>query len=106
MPKLRRHWRSFCGHCLLVFAGPAAVAIAADTYTLSAGIDDLSGYYPTYLANGYFSLASTPLGSNAALSLMAGLMDEFPEDVARPAAVPSWNTIDYYDGRRWLNASV
>ena len=105
MPKLRRDWRSFCRHCLLAVVALPAAASAADTYLFNAGIDDLASYYPTYLANGYFSLASTPLGSDPATSLMAGRMDESGQDVARPAAVPSWNTIDYYDGRHWLNES-
>jgi hypothetical protein len=79
---------------------------ATDVFSLSANIEDLADYYPTYLANGYFSLASSPLGSEGTDSLMAGLVDHSPGDVSRPAAVPRWNEIDYFDGERWLNAQA
>lgn len=77
---------------------------ATDVFSLSANIEDLADYYPTYLANGYFSLTSSPLGTEGTDSLMAGLVDYSPGDVSRPAAIPHWNEIDYFDGERWLNA--
>jgi hypothetical protein len=80
-----------------------AAADASDSFTLTAGIADLSNYFPTYLANGYWSLASTPKGTDGAASQMAGVMDYSRGDVSRPAAIPLWNDIDYFDGEGWLN---
>src|SRR5438477_12356548 len=94
------------GAWILLFAAAGAgraAAGAVDSFTLSAGIRDLANYYPTYLANGHWSLASTPKGTDGAASQMAGVMDYSSGDVSRPAAVPQWNEIDYFDGEGWLN---
>jgi protein-glucosylgalactosylhydroxylysine glucosidase len=89
--------------CVL-FAAPAS-SRPLDDFSLSARIRDLANYYPTYLANGYWSLASTARGTDPAASQIAAIMDYSPGDVSRPAAIPSWNEIDYYDGAHWLNAA-
>jgi len=74
------------------------------SFLLSATAADFGRYFPTYLANGYFSVASSPQGTAPALSLLVGLMDRTPGDVSRPAALPDWASVDYSDGEAWLNA--
>ena len=78
-------------------------ASATASFRLEATANDFAVYFPTYLANGYFSIASTLHGTAPALSLMTGLMDRTPGDVSRPAALPGLAEIDYFDGTTWLN---
>jgi trehalose/maltose hydrolase-like predicted phosphorylase len=87
-------------------AQPAnAPSPSTDSFELSATARDIDHYYPTYLANGYFSMASSLLGTGPTPAQMIGVMDYTADDVSRPAAIPSWNEIDYFDGSAWLNAS-
>jgi trehalose/maltose hydrolase-like predicted phosphorylase len=79
-------------------AGPHAA-----NFELDATQQDFERYFPTYLANGMFSAQSSLRGTDATLAQMAGLMDYTPDDVSRPAAIPSWTEIDYFDGHAWLN---
>lgn len=76
------------------------------SFRLEATASDFAVYFPTYLANGYFSIASTLHGTAPALSLMTGLMDRTPGDVSRPAALPGLAETDYFDGTAWLNESA
>ncbi len=86
---------------------PRVVAHGADeSFILTATDSSFSRYVPTYLANGFWSADSSLLGTSATASHMTGLMDYHSEDVSRPAALPSWNEIDYFDGAAWLNAST
>lgn len=87
--------------------GPSGAggAHSADLFSLTATASDFGRYYPTYLANGYFSTHSSPQGTAPALSLMTGLMDYTDGDVSRPAALPGWTEIDYCAGGKWLNAA-
>ena len=79
-------------------------ARAADgSFALIATASDFPLYYPTYLANGYWSVASSLLGTAPTVAHMVGIMDYDDTDVSRPAAIPSWNEIDYFDGGAWLN---
>lgn len=95
---------------LLALCG-ASGAPGAETdpsFLLTAGAADLASYFPTYLANGYFSTLSTPRGTEATRSYMAGLMDYTPGDMSRPASVPGWCEIDFSaggpgSGQAWLN---
>ncbi|MDB6084748.1 MAG: trehalose/maltose hydrolase or phosphorylase, partial [Gammaproteobacteria bacterium] len=75
-----------------------------DTFALTATDRNFEVYYPTYLANGYWSMASSLAGTAPTVSHMIGVMDYTANDVSRPAAIPSWNEIDYFDGAEWLNA--
>jgi hypothetical protein len=79
--------------------------VPPDSFALTATERDFAKYYPTYLANGHWSVASSLRGTDAAPSFMIGLMDYSPDDVSRPAALPNWNEIDYFDGVAWLNAA-
>lgn len=86
---------------------PAAMTRAAsDTFTLTATQANFAQYYPTYLANGYWSVESSLLGTSATVAHMVGVMDYEADDVSRPAAIPNWNEIDYFDGDAWLNGST
>src|SRR5580765_5089515 len=85
--------------CLLVSA--AARATQAD-FELTATRADFDTYFPTYLANGYFSAQSSLRGTEATPAQIVALMDYTPGDVSRPAAVPGWTEIDYFDGAHWL----
>lgn len=84
----------------------AARDVALDTFELTATERNFQNYYPTYLANGYWSMASSLSGTDATPAQMVGVMDNTANDVSRPAAIPSWNEIDYYDGAEWLNAGA
>jgi protein-glucosylgalactosylhydroxylysine glucosidase len=63
----------------------------------------LSPYFSGYIGNGHFSLISTPLGITDAPSYMAKVYDHGPDDVPRIAMIASWNSIDIYDGEKWLS---
>ena len=78
-------------------------AAATPDFELAATEQDFKLYFPTYLANGRFSSQSSLRGTDATLAQMAGVMDYTPGDVSRPAAIPSWTEIDYFDGHDWLN---
>jgi Glycosyl hydrolase family 65 central catalytic domain/Glycosyl hydrolase family 65, N-terminal domain len=62
-------------------------------------------YFPAYLANGFFSSTTSLRGTDPTTSYMVGVVDYTPGDVSRPAAIPSWVEIDYFDGYSWLNQS-
>ena len=81
----------------------ASAAPAIDTFALTATDRDFDKYYPTYLANGHWSMASSLLGTAPTSAQIIGVMDYSANDVSRPAAIPSWNEIDYSDGAEWLN---
>ncbi|MEA3149377.1 MAG: hypothetical protein QOD56_316, partial [Gammaproteobacteria bacterium] len=81
-------------------------ANASDSFSLTATQNNFKNYCPTYLANGYWSVASSLQGTTPTLALIAGVMDYTSDDVSRPAAIPSWNEIDYFDGSEWLNSAT
>jgi trehalose/maltose hydrolase-like predicted phosphorylase len=82
-----------------------SAAAATSDFELTATQQDFNLYFPTYLANGFFSAQSSLRGTDATLAHMAGLMDYTRDDVSRPAAIPSWTEIDYFNGKSWLNNS-
>jgi protein-glucosylgalactosylhydroxylysine glucosidase len=91
----------------MLAAGTAAVAGDA-SFELSAGFADLHGYFPGYLGNGYISTLTSPRGTEPVRAYLVALMDYTHGDVSRPAAVPSWNDIDFSsspadDGQAWLD---
>lgn len=65
--------------------------------------NQLEPYNRTYIGNGYFSLVSSPLGTQPTESYMAWVYDHGAEDVPRIAVLPAWNEINIYDGKAWLN---
>ncbi|MEP6886180.1 MAG: glycoside hydrolase family 65 protein, partial [Gammaproteobacteria bacterium] len=95
---------------LMLAAVPAVPAVAApdSSFTLTAGPADFERYFPSYLANGYFSTMTAPRGTEGNLAYMAAFMDYTQDDIARPAAIPGWSEIDYSTGDSaagnfWMN---
>jgi len=89
---------------LLAAAGPAAAA-TDPSFLLTATAADFDRYFPSYLANGYFSTMTSVRGTEGNRAYMVALMDYARDDIARPAAIPGWSEIDYNPGGGWLNAT-
>ncbi|MGO8735408.1 MAG: glycoside hydrolase family 65 protein [Terriglobia bacterium] len=89
----------------LLFLLSCTLAGAGPSFDLTATEKDFGLYFPAYLANGFFTTSSSLRGTDAALSIMVGVMDYTPGDISRPAALPSWAEMDYFDGAAWLNAT-
>src|ERR1700719_1453488 len=99
----------------VMVTAPVAAAFAgvvrADAdpgFRLSATSRDFDAYFPSYLANGYWSTMTGPRGTEANLAYMVAFMDYAAEDIARPAAIPGWSEINYSTGSTsagqfWLN---
>ncbi len=88
----------------------AAPELAApdSSFILSAGPADFASYFPSYLANGFFSTITAPRGTEGSLAYMVAFMDYAKDDIARPAAIPGWSEIDYSAGDSaaghfWMN---
>ena len=90
---------------IFLFRAPGILAAQAPEFDLTATQENFSLYFPTYLANGFFTTSSSLRGTDPTLSFMVGVMDYTPGDVPRPAALPSWAEMDYFDGAGWLNAT-
>lgn len=97
--------RTYLFATLLLFCLVSRTLAGEPGFDLTVTRKDFDQYFPTYLANGFFSTNSSLRGTDATLSLMVGVMDYTPSDVPRPAALPSWGEIDYFDGVAWLNAT-
>lgn len=101
----------FCLFGALALAAPCGAARATTpdaTFELTATAADWNSYFPSYLANGYFSTMTAPRGTEGALAYMVGLMDYGKDDISRPAAIPGWSEIDYSTGDSdaghfWMN---
>src|SRR5271165_104604 len=92
----------------LTLAGGAALAGSDSSFSLSASAEDFGNYFPSYLANGYFSTMTAPRGTEGNLAYMVAFMDYGADDIARPAAIPGWSEIDYSTGDSaaghfWMN---
>lgn len=102
-----KRFRMIAALGLLLVAAHAsgAEAPAAPGFTLTATSDHFGSYFPSYLANGYFSSMTSPRGTEPNRGYMVATMDYAKDDIARPAAVPGWSEIDYNPGGGWLNAT-
>jgi trehalose/maltose hydrolase-like predicted phosphorylase len=92
----------------LALAAGAARAAPQSSFTLNASAEDFDRYFPSYLANGYFSTMTAPRGTEGNLAYMVAFMDYAKDDMARPAAIPGWSEIDYSTGDSaaghfWMN---
>jgi trehalose/maltose hydrolase-like predicted phosphorylase len=89
----------------LATAWLAAPALAATdpSFLFTATAKDFGSYFPSYLANGYFSTMTSPRGTEPNAAYMVAFMDYKPGDISRPAAIPGWSEIDYNPGGGWLN---
>jgi trehalose/maltose hydrolase-like predicted phosphorylase len=92
---------------LLAALGAAFTSQAATdpSFVLTASAENFGSYFPSYLANGYFSTMTSPRGTEPARAYMVAFMDYDKQDIARPAAIPGWSEIDYNPGGGWLNAT-
>jgi trehalose/maltose hydrolase-like predicted phosphorylase len=93
---------------LLALAAVPLRAAPDPTFTLTATAADFARYFPSYLANGYFSSVTAPRGTEGNLAYMVAFMDYTKDDIARPAAIPGWTEIDYSTGASpaghfWMN---
>src|ERR1700692_2754316 len=93
--------------CLALAAGPV-LAAPDSSFTLTASAKDFDSYFPSYLANGYFSTMTAPRGTEGNLAYMVAFMDYAKDDESRPAAIPGWSEIDYSTGDSaaghfWMN---
>ncbi len=94
---------------LLLFAANAAASDSS--FVLEAGPQNLDNYFPSYLANGWFSTMTSPRGTESNLAYMVAFMDYAKDDIARPAAIPGWSGVDYSTGKSsagqfWLNRTL
>lgn len=87
---------------MTLLAGPVAAA-TDPSFLFTATAKDFGSYFPSYLANGYFSTMTSPRGTEPNASYMVAFMDYKPGDISRPAVVPGWSEIDYNPGGGWLN---
>jgi trehalose/maltose hydrolase-like predicted phosphorylase len=97
----------------LVLAVNPTLAAAAPAgpdsgFSLTASAKDFDSYFPSYLANGYFSTMTAPRGTEGNLAYMVAFMDYAKDDESRPAAIPGWSEIDYSTGDSaaghfWMN---
>jgi hypothetical protein len=88
-------------------AGPAPAG-PDSSFSISASAKDFGNYFPSYLANGYFSTMTAPRGTEGNLAYMVAFMDYAKDDESRPAAIPGWSEIDYSTGDSaaghfWMN---
>jgi protein-glucosylgalactosylhydroxylysine glucosidase len=85
-----------------------ARAASDNSFSISASAEDFDRYFPSYLANGYFSTMTAPRGTEGNLAYMVAYMDYANDDMSRPAAIPGWSEIDYSTGDSaaghfWMN---
>lgn len=98
----------------LTFLLIGANAVASETdpsFVLNADAKNFDNYFPSYLANGYFSTMTSVRGTESNLAYMVAFMDYAKGDIARPAAIPGWSGIDYSTGKSsagefWLNRTL
>ena len=95
----------------LALAAPAAHAATDPSFVLSATSKNFDNYFPSYLANGYFSTMTSVRGTEGNPAYMVAFMDYAKDDIARPAAIPGWSGIDYSTGKSsagefWLNRTL
>jgi protein-glucosylgalactosylhydroxylysine glucosidase len=105
---IRQQIAYFIAAFALIYVGAPARAETDPTFILTAAAKDLDRYFPSYLANGYFSTMTGPRGTEGNLAYMVAFMDYAKEDIARPAAIPGWSEVNYSTGTSsagefWLN---
>jgi trehalose/maltose hydrolase-like predicted phosphorylase len=96
--------RNLCLACV-VFVSTSVFADTDPSFLLTGTSNNFDAYFPSYLANGYFSTMTSLRGTEANMSYMVAFMDYAKDDIARPAAVPGWSEIDYNPGGGWLNST-
>ncbi|HET7610617.1 MAG TPA: glycoside hydrolase family 65 protein [Rhodanobacteraceae bacterium] len=90
----------------LLACAPAPGLCATDpSFLLTATAKDFGAYFPSYLANGYFSTMTSVRGTEPDRAYMVAFMDYTKGDISRPAAIPGWSEIDYDPGTGWVNST-
>ncbi|MDE2054005.1 MAG: glycoside hydrolase family 65 protein [Xanthomonadaceae bacterium] len=100
--------RALCLLSLLALApvGNALARTGTDpSFLLTATAKDFDAYFPSYLANGYFSTMTSVRGTEPDRAYMVAFMDYTKGDISRPAAIPGWSEIDYNPGTGWMNST-
>jgi hypothetical protein len=78
--------------CLLALAAPALAQNTTDPgFLLTATAKDFDAYFPSYLANGYFSTMTSVRGTEPERAYMVAFMYYSMYDISRPAAIPGWS---------------
>jgi trehalose/maltose hydrolase-like predicted phosphorylase len=93
--------------CLWLIAAAITTPALGQTdpsFLLTGTSKNFDSYFPSYLANGYFSTMTSPRGTEPDMGYMVAFMDYAKGDISRPAAIPGWSEIDYNPGGGWLNA--
>ncbi|HJU07978.1 MAG TPA: glycoside hydrolase family 65 protein, partial [Rhodanobacteraceae bacterium] len=80
---------------LALFVPVAGYGASDPSFLLTATSKDFGSYFPSYLANGYFSTMTSVRGTEPDMAYMVALMDYTQGDISRPAAIPGWSEIDY-----------
>ena len=97
---------SITGLFLIAATASSTAWSATDpSFTLTASSKDFGSYFPSYLANGYFSTMTSPRGTEPSRAYMVAFMDYDKADISRPAAIPGWSEIDYNPGGGWINST-
>lgn len=97
---------SFLFALVLVPCAPAFAQNATDPgFLLTATAKDFGAYFPSYLANGYFSTMTSVRGTEPDRAYMVAFMDYTQGDISRPAAIPGWSEVDYNPGTGWMNST-
>jgi len=89
----------------MLIAVPFVHAGTDPSFVLTGTSENFGTYFPSYLANGYFSTMTSVRGTEPARGYMVAFMDNAKNDIARPAAVPGRSEIDYNPGGGWLNST-
>ncbi len=105
MHSLRHHLLAWIAFCLLLTSAGTRAAATDPSFLLTGTAENFGTYFPSYLANGYFSTMTSVRGTEGNRAYMVAFMDYKPGDIARPAAIPGWSEIDYNPGGGWLNST-
>ena len=96
--------RNLCLACFF-FASTSTFADTDPSFLLTGTDKNFDTYFPSYLANGYFSTMTSLRGTEPNMAYMVAFMDYAKDDIARPAAIPGWSEVDYNPGGGWLNST-
>jgi len=105
MISLRHHLLPGIAFTLLLASAGSRAAATDPSFLLTGTAENFGTYFPSYLANGYFSTMTSVRGTEGNRAYMVAFMDYKPGDIARPAAIPGWSEIDYNPGGGWLNST-
>jgi protein-glucosylgalactosylhydroxylysine glucosidase len=103
--RFKHHLASRLFAMAIIALAPLAHADTDPSFLLTASDQNFDTYFPSYLANGYFSTMTSVRGTEPNMAYMVAFMDYAKDDISRPAAIPGWSEIDYNQGGGWLNST-